>query len=494
MARTWSFGRRLGGGFAIMVALAGILGGVGIYSLRSAVDSYDRVVTVNARLLTDAEKLRYALEHKVSSSRGYLFRGEEEHLRTMTEARDEFLKTLADLKGLALTADGRALLDRIEALEEEHQAALAQVIEMRRADAALDFVQSAFTREVKPRRDRLNALLDEFRDRESRLLEDARGEAQATAFREVVELSVLMVLVLAAALVLGLVFTRLLSREIGSAVLHVQGAATELQATANQQASGAKEQATAMTEISSTIRELLATSRQIAESAQHVARIAEETAASARSGDTNLQRSQESMAAVGRQVEQIVTHMVDLGRKSQQIGGILELINEHAEQTNILAINASIEAAGAGDAGLRFAVVAEEIRRLADRVGGSSREIRGLVDEIRGAVNTTILATETGAKSVDAGARQFAELASVFGRIVGQVSTTTDAAREIELSTKQQTTAVEQVNVAVGDVARASSEVESGARQVLQTSSVLATLSRDLTRITRGSAGDATDV
>ena len=69
-------------------------------------------------------------------------------------------------------------------------------------------------------------------------------------------------------------------------------------------------------------------------------------------------------------------------------------MSELAEQTNILAINATIEAAGAGEAGTRFAVVADEIRKLADRVGGSAKEIRGLIEDIRSAVNTSIMATE----------------------------------------------------------------------------------------------------
>ena len=106
-----------------------------------------------------------------------------------------------------------------------------------------------------------------------------------------------------------------------------------------------------MTEITTTINELLATSRQIAESAQRVASIAAETASAARTGDHAVQRSQEAVGGIRRQVELIVNHMLDLGRKSQQIGGVLEIINELAEQTNILAINATIEAAGRGRGG-----------------------------------------------------------------------------------------------------------------------------------------------
>lgn len=175
----------------------------------------------------------------------------------------------------------------------------------------------------------------------------------------------------------------------------------------------------------------------------------------------------------------IVTHMLELGKKSQQIGNILEIINELAEQTNILAINATIEAAGAGDSGLRFAVVADEIRKLADRVGGSTKEIRSLIEEIRGAVNSTVMATEGGSKAVDTGTRQFADVASAFRQIADLVATTTEAAREIELSTKQQATAVEQVNVAIANVAH--DQGDGGQLEPdAQTASQLSGLSREL--------------
>ena len=177
--------------------------------------------------------------------------------------------------------------------------------------------------------------------------------------------------------------------------------------------------------------------------------------------------------------------MLGLGKNSQEIGAVLEIVSELSEQTNILAINATIEAAGAGETGKRFAVVADEIRKLADRVGGSTKEIRTLIDDVRSAVNTTVMATETGSKAVDAGSRQFSDVASAFQKISGLVTTTTEAAREIELSTKQQTTAVEQVNVAISSVAQASKETETSASQTLQTVSQLSMLSRDLLRIIR---------
>jgi methyl-accepting chemotaxis protein len=279
-----------------------------------------------------------------------------------------------------------------------------------------------------------------------------------------------------------------LTSRVGGAVGHVQSSSAELQAAANQQASSAREQASAMNEIATTIRELIATSRQIAESAQRVAQVAEDTDASARDGNETVERATASIEGIRRQVDQIVSHMLDLGRKSQQIGAVLDIVAELAEQTNILAINATIEAAGAGEAGGRFSVVADEIRKLSDRVSGSTKEIRGLIDDVRSAVNTTVMATEGGSKTVDAGTRQFGEVAAAFARILGMVTMASEAAKEIELSTKQQSTAVEQVNVAISNVAQASQETEASASQILQTASELANLSRELTSIIRSEA------
>jgi methyl-accepting chemotaxis protein len=175
--------------------------------------------------------------------------------------------------------------------------------------------------------------------------------------------------------------------------------------------------------------------------------------------------------------------MLDLGKKSQQIGVVLEIVSELAEQTNILAINATIEASGAGDAGKRFAVVADEIRKLADRTAGSTKEIRMLIDEVRSAVNTTVMATETGSKTVEAGARHFSDVSRSLRQITELGGTTTEAAREIELSTKQQSSAVEQVNVAIANVAQATRETETSSIQTLQTVSELTGMSKDLLRV-----------
>ncbi|MCI4566632.1 methyl-accepting chemotaxis protein [Lysobacter sp. CFH 32150] len=491
MKRNWAFGQKLAAGYAVMVVLVIVVSTVAAFALRSTVASKDRVISVNAQILLDAERMHALSERQGSSVRGYLIAKEQRSLDNLRIARTDFGAVVARLRAAVASEDERRLLTGVEQAAEAYRQVADQIIGLARGQATPEVIESAFEDKLFPARDRLDEQVGALTALEERLLEEAKqagSDAAATAIALVIGIAVLTVLF---AIVIAAILSRTLGRQIGAAVGHVQSSSTELQAAATQQASGAREQATAMSEITTTISELAVTSRQIAESAQRVAQIAEQTAVAARSGDTTVEKGQESIAGIRRQVDLVVTHMLDLGRKSQEIGAVLDIVSELAEQTNILAINATIEATGAGEAGKRFAVVAEEIRKLADRVANSTKQIRTQVDDVRGAVNTTVMATESGAKAVEAGGKQFAEVAASFKQIAGLVATTTDAAREIELSTKQQVTAAEQVRIAVTDVSQATQESEASTSQTLQTASQLSGLSLDLRRLIQPQAASA---
>jgi methyl-accepting chemotaxis protein len=479
----WTVGRRLVSGFGLS-ALTLVLVAVVSYRNAHLLIENDDWVEHSHQVRIELGNLLSELKDAETGQRGYLLTGDDNYLAPYTAALQAIPTTLADVR--KLTGDNPNQQRRFATLQQpidQKLAELKQTIDLRRTqgfDAALKVVE---TNVGKTYMDEARAIVTEADQEERGLLKQRSDEAQASAE---MTMSIILwggLLGTLAVCIIGFFITRSLSEQIGSAVGQVRSSSAELQAAANQQASGAKEQATAMTEIATTISELLATSRQIAESAQRVAHNAEETANAARSGHGTVDMTHESISGIRRQVDQIVAHMLELGKKSQEIGAVLDIVSELAEQTNILAINATIEAAGAGDAGKRFAVVAEEIRNLADRVGGSTKEVRGLIEDVRSAVNTTVMATETGSKAVDAGSRQFGDPASAFKQIANLVATTTEAAREIELSTKQQSTAVEQVNVAVANVTQASMETETSAGQTLQTVSQMAVLSQDLLRI-----------
>ena len=488
MARSWTFGKKIAAGFALSFVLLAAIGVVAYRSI-NALSRTSQSVAHSHIVLEHIAGVLSLLQDAETGSRGYILTGDESFLEPYQGAGARLATTVNELR--ELTSDNPAQQTRLRLAEPLIAAKLSWVtrtIEMRRNGDVEQLTRVVRTGEGKKLMDDLRRVLAAMEHDERDLLEQRAGEVKTAVTGATVAITIGTLFGLLLVTAAGLTITRSLRSQIGAAVQHMQSSSSELQTAANQQATGAKEQATAMNEITMTMSELLATSKQIADSAQRVAHIAEDTAKGARSGDQTVSKANDSIEGIKRQVDLIVTHMLDLGKKSQQIGGILEIINELAEQTNILAINATIEAAGAGETGKRFAVVADEIRKLADRVGGSTKEIRALIDEIRAAVNTTVMTTEGGTKAVDAGARQFSEVATAFKQIVGLVSTTTEAARQIELSTKQQSTAVEQVNVAVSNVAQAARETEASSSQTFQTASQLANLSRDLMRLVRPQA------
>ncbi len=488
MNKNWTFGRKLAFGFTVSsIFLIGI-GIVGYWSI-SILIAASNSVTHTHKVLEQVTSFLSQLKDSETGQRGYLLTGDTQYLEPYQNATQTGPKRFNTLHGR--TPDNpnqQRRSDQIESLSTAKFAELQKTIDLRKAGRSDEAMKIVLSGEGKKIMDDMRQIADQMNHEERELLSKRATEAEATASGARSTIVWGTLLCLAFVIVAGTFITRSLSTQLSTAVGHVQSPSAELQAAANQQASGAKEQAGAMSEISTTISELVATSRQIAESAQRVAQIAEQTANSARSGEGTVDRGQEAIAGIRRQIDLVVSHMLDLGRKSQEIGAVLDVVSELAEQTNILAINATIEASGAGEAGKRFAVVAEEIRKLADRVANSTKGIRTQIEDVRGAVNTTVMATESGAKAVDAGARQFTEVATAFKQIAGLVGTTTDAAREIELSTKQQATAAEQVRLAVTDVAQATQESETSSAQTLQTASQLAGLSTDLRRLIQPTA------
>ena len=483
MNRSWTFGKKIAAGFALSFVLMATIGVVAYRSI-NIISNTSQMVTHTHHVIGRLDDVFNVLQDAEIGMRGYIITGDESFLEPYQHVDTKLVAVFNDLR--ALVADNPAQQKRIAQAEPIIAAKLSltkRYIEMRKAreiEAVTKLVQAGGGQKLM---DDLRRILGEMGQEEEILLKQRAAEVEAAVNSSTVFITLgtlVCLLILSAA---GTIITRSLTSQIGAAVKHMQSSSSELQVTSNQQTMGSREQSAAMKEITTTMNELLMTSKQIAESAQRVAHIAEETAIGARSGEQTVTKANESIGGIKRQVDLIVTHMLDLGKKSQQIGGILEIINELAEQTNILAINATIEAAGAGENGKRFSVVADEIRKLADRVGGSTKEIRGLIDDIRAAVNTTVMTTEGGSKAVEAGAQQFSEVAIAFRQIVSLVSMTTEATREIELSTKQQSTAVSQINIAVSNVAQAARETEVSSSQTLQTATELTNLSRDLMRL-----------
>jgi methyl-accepting chemotaxis protein len=480
MMRNWTFGRKVAAGFGVVLLLTMAIGTVAVGAIRAA-DTTRTDITRHVQVLTETERLRAARARQVADVREFTRTGDRAHLVAEQQSRAEYATILALLTDMVASPRGRTLLTEVEARNAVYQRDLDSHLATAKPPAAEGLINDATRISRTATSDTVTAFV-KFEGDLLKALNETAARSSVWAANLVALLSALAVL---AGLVVAYLVTKALGRQIGAAVSQVQTSASELEAAAGQQAASVKEEATAMAQITTTMNELLATSRQIADSARSVSQIAGRAASAANSGDGTVTEAHASVTGIQQQVNVIVEHMLGLGEKSQQIGAVLDLVSELAEQTNILAINATIEAASAGDYGARFGVVADEIRNLADRVAGSTKQTRDLIDEVRGAVNRTVIATETGSKTVAAGSQQFAAVGDAFRDIVTLLASTNDAAREIELSTKQQASAVEQISIGVKGVAQTTRETEASSTQTRQTAGQLAGLATDLLRLVR---------
>lgn len=265
--------------------------------------------------------------------------------------------------------------------------------------------------------------------------------------------------------------------ELGS---ELSVAATQLLASSHQQASGATEQASAVSQVSTTIEELGSTARQIAIAAEQVAEAAQQTLDNLSEGQDAVDRSIQAMERIRSRVQDVSTRVLSLGERSQQIGEIIDLINDLSDETHLLALNAAIEAAGAGEHGRRFAVVAAEVKSLANRALTAAKEVKGVIAEIQQATNAAVLAAEEGGKEVERGVELAHSAGQVMDAIVLVAERTAQSGSEISLATAQQQSASEQVVETMREVADVARQTAAGARQMAESAQMLTAIAERL--------------
>jgi methyl-accepting chemotaxis protein len=273
---------------------------------------------------------------------------------------------------------------------------------------------------------------------------------------------------------------RLIITRIRGAALHISSAAQEINATLLEQAGAASQSASAVAETTSTMEELAIIAGQIADRSSVVVEEAAETQDDAQTGAQAVADTVAKLDEIRQANESNVEEILSLARKSRRIGEVMELIDNIASRTKLIAFNAALEAAAAGESGQRFSVVAMEVRRLADNVVESTDEIRERIAEIQADTNNLILASEQEAKRISEGVARVHEANQTLGEILESAQSTTTAAEQISLSTRQQRTAAEQVVEAVRSIQTDSQAVARGSQEATHVIADLVNLAEEL--------------
>jgi methyl-accepting chemotaxis protein len=256
-----------------------------------------------------------------------------------------------------------------------------------------------------------------------------------------------------------------LAGHVQKAAIVMNGSVTDIAATAKEQQATTSEVAATTTEIGATSKEIYATSKELLKTVNEVSGVAEETAALANSGQASLARMEDSMGLFTEAVASINSKLAVLNEKAANINQVVTTITKVADQTNLLSLNAAIEAEKAGEYGRGFAVVATEIRRLADQTAVASFDIEQMVKEMQSAVSAGVMGMDKFGEQVRRGVQEVQQVGSQLTQIIQQVQALTPRFSTVHEGMQAQALGADQITQALLQLSEATQQTADSLRQ-----------------------------
>ena len=460
----WTIARRITLGYAAVLLLLAVVGLVATYALSGTGTALQDVIR-REELLDAAMEARGDTDRAVVSFLRYFATGEEGFIEEREQRVREAQAGLARLQQGSPDAEDKKAWGDIRAILDAWDGAAKAAIVARRAGRDAEARRITVER-VLPARDRWQPMIREVIGRER-----ARTHAVAAAAATLAGRTQWAVLALGGiALVVGILLAWGLARSIvgtlRTSIAALGSASAEILASTSQQASGTAEEATAVQETSATIDEIRQTAQVSAQKARAVTEEAQRTAQVSQDGRRAVEESVRGMQDTRTRMETIAERVLALSEQGQAIGEIMATVGELAEQSNLLAVNAAIEAAKAGEAGRGFAVVAAEVKSLAEQSKQATAQVRTILNEIQRATQAAVMAAEQGVKASDAGLATVARADEAIRLLADSLTTSAQAAQQILVSSQQQATGLDQVGLAMHNVQQASTQNMASTRQM----------------------------
>ena len=254
--------------------------------------------------------------------------------------------------------------------------------------------------------------------------------------------------------------------DVMEAVNVLASSSNQIATTAAQLAAGAQETAVAVTETTTTVEEVKQTANVSTQKARHVSDVAQKAVEVSRSGEKLVNETIGGINQIQEQMEYIAETIVRLSEHSQAIGEIIAAVDDLAEQSNLLAVNASIEASKAGEYGKGFIVVAQEIKGLAEQSKQATKQVRSILNDVQKASSAAVMATEKGTKAVDATVKQSVGTGDSIRELSRSIAEVSQAVMQIAASNQQELVGMDQVAIAMGSIKQATAQNAAGTKQV----------------------------
>jgi methyl-accepting chemotaxis protein len=276
---------------------------------------------------------------------------------------------------------------------------------------------------------------------------------------------------------------RELISQVKEAAETLSSAGSQISSSAEQIAAGTQEQASQAGEVASAVEQMTATIVENAKNADSAAQLANRASEVARSGGDSIRETIDEMRRIADSVRNSADVVKELGRSGEKIGEIISVISDIADQTNLLALNAAIEAARAGEHGRGFAVVADEVRKLAEKTASSTREIKEIITSIQSNTNSAVNAMDNGVREVQEGIKIADKAGDALEEIIKVIEQVRDVVNQIASASNQQATTSEQISKSIESISTVTQETASGVHQMAKSADDLNRLTEKLNKI-----------
>jgi methyl-accepting chemotaxis protein len=482
----WSIGYKILAGYGLAVVVLSI---IGLTSYHSVVRFQENVELrrQSHEVLFHVERLLGVLKDAETGQRGYLITGASSYkdryqsaLKHVDEALDELdaatrphgdaqtiLKQVRELVGARL----KSLAEGFTAYEEDGYDKAKEYISQGRGKDLMD--------QILTRLAPLRAAAEQDLQKRS---DEARKNASFSTFT-IASGSAIAFVVLGA---VGFLVSRNISRPLDAAINVLMGSSGQIASATMEIATNATETATAVTQTTATVAEVKQTALAAVQKAKYVADIAQQTAQASQTGTRAVEEMITGINRIREQTDSVAASIVRLSEQSQAIGAIIATVDDLAAQSNLLAVNAAIEAAKAGEQGKGFAVVAQEVKSLADQSKQATAQVRTILNDIQKATSAAVMATEQSSKAVEGGLRQAAEAGQSVRTLSDSIAQSSQAAIQIAASSQQQLVGMDQLAQAMESIKAASIQNANGTKQTEAAAQSLTELGQRLKRIVAG--------
>ncbi|MDH3718270.1 MAG: methyl-accepting chemotaxis protein, partial [Planctomycetota bacterium] len=431
--------------------------------------------------LRTISELHGSLDAGLGSLRMYLISGDkayqqafQQHWQSYQAAHNESL----GMVGL-MTQTQRRQWDRFDKLRATYAALSSQMIELREAED-WNKANHLLRQEAVPLADGIVLALKGLKTSAVRRVERSHDDLAADSVAVTMTLTVATLIAALLGSLLAIAIGHRMVGAISKAIALVATTAEQMSTATDRQEQLAHQQAAAVNEVTTTIERLTESSEMSARQAEHSLQGARQVLNMAADGTQTVRQTMEGMASLNEKIDAVAKQIVNLSDQTGQISHITELVNGLAKQTNVLALNASVEAARAGEQGSGFAVVAAEIRKLAEESANALGRIDTLVEQIQTATNSTVMVSEEGTKTLKAGTTLTEKTSDAFQEVTTSMDTAVEGIHQISLTVKEQAHAISEVGDAMKHINYGARENE---RQTSDTKQGIRKLTKAVTQL-----------